>query len=164
MNQPIRRLSLVFTVLAAFAQAGCNDATEPPAHLQVIGGDPGRGHSLIRSYGCGVCHTIEGVRGANGRVGPSLDDYATRNMLAGILPNTPPILVSWLMDPVAIEPRTAMPAMGISEAEARHIAAYLYTLGASRAPVYPPDPPPPLQGREALVLPGRAQPPGGGVP
>lgn len=164
MNPPMRRFSLFFTLLAACPQGACNDASGPPAHLRVTGGDPERGESLILSYGCGVCHTIESVRGANGRVGPALDDFATRNMLAGILPNTPPILVAWLMDPVAIEPRTAMPAMGITETEARHIAAYLYTLGAPHAAVYPPEPSLELGGREALVLPGRAQPPGGGVP
>ena len=40
----------------------------------------------------------------------------------------PANLVAWLMDPPAIDPLTAMPATGISEAEARDVAAYLYTL------------------------------------
>jgi cytochrome c1 len=36
--------------------------------------------------------------------------------------------VAWLLDPPQIDPLTAMPAPGISEAEARDVAAYLYRL------------------------------------
>jgi mono/diheme cytochrome c family protein len=116
---------------AVFIMAGlaaCGEALEPPAFLQVADGEPARGRELIRSYGCGTCHTIAGIRGARGTVGPQLTDYAERNLLAGILPNTPHHLVPWLMDPAALDPRTGMPTMGITEAEARDIAAYLYTL------------------------------------
>ena len=155
----MRRSSLALAIWAAVYLAACSDQPRPPDHLQLVGGEPELGRALIGSYGCGTCHTIEGIPGARGRVGPILDDYATRSMLAGIVPNTPPILVAWLMDPPAIAPRTAMPAMGISEAEARHIAAYLYSLGAADAPVYPGGPPLQLDGQETLVLPGRAQPP-----
>jgi hypothetical protein len=38
-----------------------------------------------------------------------------------------------------------MPAQGVTEIEARHIASYLYTLGDSDVRVYPPDPPLPLR-------------------
>jgi cytochrome c1 len=34
--------------------------------------------------------------------------------------------VSWIVDPRALSPRTAMPVTGIGEAEAREVAAYLY--------------------------------------
>lgn len=145
------------SILIAAALSACN-ATEPPAHLRIAGAEPERGRSLIHSYGCGTCHTIEGVRGARGTVGPSLNDYAARNLLAGILPNTPGTLVSWLLDPVALAPRTGMPAMGLSEAEARHVAAYLYTLGAARAQVYPSGPPLDLDPSGKPVLPNRGQP------
>lgn len=36
--------------------------------------------------------------------------------------------MQWVMNPQAVEPGTAMPDLGVSEPEARHIAAYLYTL------------------------------------
>ena len=155
---PMRRPQLVALTLLATVLAACRDDAGPPAHLQVAGGEPERGRSLIQSYGCGTCHTIEGVPGARGRAGPNLSDYASRSMLAGIMPNTPPLLVAWLVDPVAMEPRTAMPAMGITEAEARHIAAYLYTLGGSGVDVYPAEPPLEREGRKAVVLPGRQRP------
>ena len=38
------------------------------------------------------------------------------------------MLTAWLRDPPAIDPSTAMPDLGLSEAEALHMAAYLYTL------------------------------------
>jgi hypothetical protein len=41
------------------------------------------------------------------------------------------------MDPPGIEPRTGMPNLGLTEAEAKDIATYLYTLGADGVPVWP---------------------------
>jgi cytochrome c1 len=38
------------------------------------------------------------------------------------------MLSAWLRDPPAIDPATAMPNLGLSEAEALDVAAYLYTL------------------------------------
>jgi cytochrome c1 len=61
-------------------------------------------------------------------VGPPLDRIATRGYIAGVLANTPQNMVRWLRDPPAVDARTAMPDLGLSEAEARDIAAYLYTL------------------------------------
>jgi cytochrome c2 len=138
--------------------AGCNDAPVTPTFLQIAGGEPEKGRSLIYAYGCGTCHIVEGVRGARGTVGPPLVAYAERTLLAGILPNTPRNLVPWLIDPVALDPQTGMPAMGLSEPEARHIAAYLYTLGAAETRVYPGGPPLALRGREDPVLQAGDQP------
>ena len=45
--------------------------------------------------------------------------------------------MAWLLDPGAISPGSAMPALGLSEAEARDAAAYLFTLGATRLPAVP---------------------------
>jgi hypothetical protein len=92
---------------------------------------------LVLDYECGVCHTIQDVPTARGIVGPKLERFAERTMLAGIVANVPRNLVSWLMDPPATDPDTAMPVMGVSEAEARDIATFLYTLGGAaeaRAP------------------------------
>jgi cytochrome c1 len=49
-------------------------------------------------------------------------------MIAGELPNTPNNLVHWIQSPKSVEPNTAMPELGLSEQEARDVAAYLYTL------------------------------------
>ncbi|GGG23948.1 hypothetical protein GCM10010964_10150 [Caldovatus sediminis] len=88
--------------------------------------------------GCGACHRIPGVRNARAMVGPPLDAFAQRGYVAGVLPNRPANLLAWLRNPPAINPMTAMPDLGLTEAEARDIAAYLYTLGARGAAVYPP--------------------------
>src|SRR5918995_411967 len=104
----------------------CKD--ELPAQLRVIGGDPERGRALIASYGCTACHAIPGVAAFVGTVGPSLAGFSRRAYIAGRLPNRPMLLTEWLRDPPAIDPATAMPALGLSEAEALDVTAYLYTL------------------------------------
>jgi cytochrome c1 len=37
-------------------------------------------------------------------------------------------MMRWLRDPPGVDPMTAMPNLGLTEPEARDIAAYLYTL------------------------------------
>ena len=82
----------------------------------------------MRQYGCASCHTIPGVPGANGLVGPPLSGVARRVYLGGVLPNTPENMVRWIQAPQEIAPATAMPDMGLSERVARDMASYLYTL------------------------------------
>ena len=94
----------------------------------LTGGDPGRGSTAIQRYGCGACHTIPGIRGAAATVGPPLTDIALRSYLAGVIKNTPENMIRWIQNPPAIDAKTAMPHLGVSEAEARDIASYLYTL------------------------------------
>jgi cytochrome c len=118
----MRRLCLC---LSLFAAAGC-DHGKPT--MQVEGGDAERGKALIGRYGCVACHAVPGIVHHGSNVGPPLDKMAKRAYVGGVLPNTPEDLVRWLRDPPAVDPRTAMPNLGISEAEARDIAAYLYTL------------------------------------
>ncbi len=92
------------------------------------GGDPQAGKDAIRNYGCNTCHTIPGVRDAVGVVGPSLSHWANRNLIAGKLPNTPENLMLWIQQPHKTDPHTAMPDMNVTEADARNISAYLYSL------------------------------------
>jgi cytochrome c1 len=92
------------------------------------GGDAGRGRWAIRKYGCASCHRVPGVLGADGLVGPPLDRMGSRMVLAGHLPNTPANMVRWIRHPRQLRRDTAMPETGITEAEARDVAAYLYTL------------------------------------
>jgi cytochrome c2 len=95
---------------------------------ELTGGDPGNGPIAMRRYGCPSCHTIPGVPGAYGLVGPSLGGIASRMYIAGMLPNTPENMLLWIQAPQGVNPRTAMPNMGIPEPEARDIVGYLYTL------------------------------------
>jgi cytochrome c1 len=91
-------------------------------------GNPHAGPDKIRKYGCYSCHTIPGVSGANGLVGPPLAGIGGRVFIAGELPNTPENLTRWIQHPHHIEPHTAMPEMGVTDQDSRDIAAYLYTL------------------------------------
>ena len=94
----------------------------------VPGGKPKEGPAAIRAYGCGSCHVIPGVRGARGLTAPPLAAWSGRRFIAGRVPNTPHELVSWIIHPQGIKPGTAMPDLGVTDQDARHIAAYLYTL------------------------------------
>jgi cytochrome c2 len=106
------------------------DGVVPRQHVR--GGDHARGKRMIVAYGCGSCHVIPGVPAAEGRVGPALTDLAERTYIAGRLPNEASALVRWIRTPRAVDPGTAMPDLGVSEKDARDIAAYLYTLGGDR--------------------------------
>jgi cytochrome c len=117
-----RCVTLIVSVLAL---AGCSRESEPV--LRVAGGDAERGRVVLDQYQCGVCHVIPGVPAAVGRVGPALDHYAQRPYLAGKFPNEPERLVSWILDAPAMAPQTAMPAIAMSQQDARDAAAYLYT-------------------------------------
>lgn len=92
------------------------------------GGHVDAGMASIRHYGCGACHEIPGIPEASGRVGPSLEGFAGRAEIAGLLANNPADLVFWLRSPQAVKPGTGMPNQGMSESEGRDMAAYLLTL------------------------------------
>lgn len=121
-------IPLTFVMTVGFPEHGLSQG---PAHLAIPGGVPGRGHELIIKYGCGTCHIVEGVAGAQGEVGPMLTNFADRTLIAGRFPNVPRFLVSWILNPPALKPETAMPALGLTESEARDVASYLYTLGSA---------------------------------
>jgi cytochrome c len=93
----------------------------------VTGGDPEHGRLLVRSTGCAGCHEIPEVDGAIGTVGPPLSSIS-RRVYIGMVLNTPEHLIRWLRNPRSIDPMAAMPNVGLSEQEARDVAAFLYTL------------------------------------
>ena len=111
--------------LALCLLAGCSRA-DP--HIEpATGGNPQHGKQLIESYGCAACHTITGVRSPRGMVGPPLTDIKSRAFIGGVLANKPDNLEHWIMHPRQYSPNTAMPDLGVSPAQARDIAAYLYS-------------------------------------
>ncbi|MET0313207.1 MAG: c-type cytochrome [Hansschlegelia sp.] len=99
------------------ALAGCGESPAEKERARAV--------QLIKSAGCGGCHEIPGVDGAEGRVGPPLKGVGGRTFLAGMIRNTPENMVAWLKDPQAIAPGNAMPNMGLSDKDARTIAFYL---------------------------------------
>jgi cytochrome c2 len=108
----------------ASALAACTgDRADPP-----VSGDAKAGQAALQAYDCGVCHRIPGVRGAVGRVGPPLAGFGNRIYITGRFANTEAMLTRWIVDPPALAPSTAMPAVGVDEADARDMAAYLLSL------------------------------------
>lgn len=96
--------------------------------LDVSLGNAQAGAKALQQYLCVTCHLIPGITGAVRHVGPPLNGIATRTYIAGILPNTPGNLIHWIRNPTSVDPLSAMPDLGVSEQDARDMAAYLYTL------------------------------------
>jgi cytochrome c2 len=123
---------LLVLPLLAGVPAGCAGAAEtkpsgsqsttPPIE------DTARGRELIGDIGCGSCHVVPGVPGASGMVGPPLNHMGQRQIIAGMLHNTPDNMVQWLRFPQKVVPGNAMPDMGLTEDQARAISAYLLSL------------------------------------
>ena len=116
---------LVALPLLALALGGCaqGDAQADARHAAAR-----RGANLIAHYGCGSCHTIPGIDGADGLVGPPLTHWSRRGYIAGVLPNDSDDLQLWIQHPQQVVPGVDMPDMGIRQREARDIAAYLDTI------------------------------------
>lgn len=112
------------------AQYAALETTPVEGHESVSSAEPSakRGEQAINQYGCVTCHAIPGIVGPNAPVGPPLAGVASRQMLAGVLPNTPENMVLWLRAPREVTPLTAMPDLGVTERDARDIAAYLARL------------------------------------
>ena len=72
-------------------------------------------------YGCNGCHS---VGGEGGKVGPALDRAGFR--LNGTW------IYRWVKYPQAMKPETRMPALGLSDADAKAVTMYLGTLRAPK--------------------------------
>jgi cytochrome c2 len=94
--------------------------------VAMTAGNPAMAPQIFRKYGCTGCHTIPSIPGADGKVGGALIDMRERVYVGGVITNTPENLVQWIVSPQQFSPRTAMPSTGISQEEARDLAAYLY--------------------------------------
>jgi cytochrome c2 len=140
MARPKRNMTMPYRTAVAVgfacALAGCTEGGSPQRRelnrpfdpQRIVGGDPETGRRIVASVECGVCHVIPGIAGADGIVGPPLTDFAHRQFIGGVVPNHPSLLVRFVRDPPSIAPATGMPDLGLTEDEAQHVAAYLYTL------------------------------------
>lgn len=126
-NRPLAGAMLLVLLLTAGSTACRGGGLSPEQAARLTGGRPAHGAELIRGFGCGACHVIPGIAGARGEVGPPLTGLVRRAYIGGVLTNTSANLVRWIVNPRAVDPLTAMPTLGLSDAEARDVAAYLYT-------------------------------------
>ncbi|MGI8794586.1 MAG: cytochrome c oxidase subunit II, partial [Acidimicrobiales bacterium] len=92
------------------------------------------GQELFVQRGCGGCHTIEGLEGAAGKIGPNLTHLFSRSEFAGaIFDLNEKNLRRWLRDPPGMKPMMpddgmGMPNLGLSEDDITKLIAYLETL------------------------------------
>jgi cytochrome c1 len=125
-------IGLLLSGLVSVMLAGCSDAGPPNVGCEqgrcVSDGDAARGKSIIAAIGCGVCHSIPGVAGANGIVGTPLQEFGRRQLIAGRIPNEASALVQWIKNAPSLSPTTGMPSLPLTQKEASDVAAYLYTL------------------------------------
>jgi len=123
---------IVFLVTCAWlgvsAAAAADLATVDPKAATAPVGDAARGERLITQLGCGTCHVVPGVPSAQGNVGPPLTRMGGRIYIAGVLSNTPDHMIEWLRFPQRVVPNNGMPDLGINEADARDLAAFIATL------------------------------------
>jgi cytochrome c oxidase subunit II len=90
-------------------------------------GAAAEGKTVYAASACVGCHTVRGV--STGVLGPDLTHFGSRTMLgAGMLENTPDNVAAWVRDPTVIKPGVKMPALGLTPAQARAVAAYLGSL------------------------------------
>src|SRR5436190_9686334 len=110
------------------AASGCTSSSAVREAESMTGGSVARGKPAIGMYGCAACHTIPGVERPTATVGPPLTRVAVRQYLGGHLTNSPANMIKWIQHPQAIDPKNAMPELGVTDQDARDIAAFLYTL------------------------------------
>lgn len=85
------------------------------------------GKAVYARSACVACHTIRGL--SAGVLGPDLTTFGSRGTVAaGMLPNTVENVAAWLKNPPALKPGAKMPALGLTDAEARAVATYLRSL------------------------------------
>jgi cytochrome c2 len=114
--------------LACGALAACDG---PPDRRPTLGDvDLRQGRRLVVDKGCVACHAFPDVAWPRGALGPALDNFAQQGLIAGQLPNQPGVLMQFVRNAPALVPGTAMPAIPMSDQEARDVTAYLLQLGA----------------------------------
>jgi cytochrome c2 len=116
---------LIAVMLIALTACEPSNATKLWAS-ETTGGIPEHGKKAIRKNGCAACHTIDGIS-SEAMVGPPLTRMAARSYLAGNMQNNATNLIRFIQHPRAVHNDTAMPEMGLTDEEARDIAAYLYS-------------------------------------
>jgi len=99
---------------------------DPPAPQDPAAAE---GQKLFLAKGCVGCHSLVALNAPKGMLGPNLANIGARTWIAaGTLPNTDENLAHWIREPQAIKQGVLMPNLGLSENEAKSIAAYLRTI------------------------------------
>ena len=85
------------------------------------------GKAVFAGSACVGCHTIKGV--SAGVLAPDLTHFGSRSMFAaGMWPTTPENVAEWVKDPQRLKPGVKMPTLGLTDEQAKAVAAYLVSL------------------------------------
>ena len=99
---------------------------QPGAAPQPQGTNYATGQQLFMTKGCVGCHSLQAVNAPKGMVGPNLANVGARSYIAaGTLKNTDENLARWIRNPQNIKKGVLMPNLGVTEAEAQALVAYL---------------------------------------
>jgi cytochrome c2 len=124
----MKRAVVLVILLAACNRAEQKPAAATPAAPPPIG-NAEHGRTLVAQYGCNVCHTIPGIEGPQGTLGPALQGVASRPSISnGAVKNSPEHLSQYIQNPASLNPQSTMPALGLPPGDANDIAAFLLTL------------------------------------
>lgn len=112
-----------------------DEAQSDDSATALAGASAARGRELMDTKGCGLCHQMTGVAPLHPGLlptGVAVTDMARAVRLAPDLRYArdrwrASSLVRWLVDPAAVKMDTPMPKLGLTEDEAKAIAAYLVT-------------------------------------
>ena len=127
MKRTALSLLLVLSVVACNRDEAAKSLATPTPAAPI--GNAARGKELVAQYGCNVCHAVPGIDGPQGALGPSLAGVASRPTISlGKVQNTPENLVKYVQEPASLNPQSSMPPIGLTEADAKDVAAYLLTL------------------------------------
>ena len=108
----------------AFARWVAAQKAEP---AEPATGPAADGKAIFASSACVGCHAIRGV--SSGALGPDLTTFGSRRTLAaGLLPVTIDTVAAWLKNPATLKPDAKMPALGLTDDQARAVATYLIGL------------------------------------
>ena len=94
----------------------------PPVDPLVHAGD-----SLFHTrYPCAGCHSLDATKRLG--IGPNLANVGSRSYIAGaMLKNTDENLAAWIQHPQRLQPGVLMMEMGVTDADAKALVAYLRT-------------------------------------
>lgn len=127
MGQAKKELDVAQVALNNFSTRSGKGVSVPRPDLTIKPADLAkavdRGKRLYENkYGCNGCHSLEGE---GGKIGPALDRAGFRLNATWIY--------RWLKNPQAIDAHTRMPALGLTDADAKAVTMYVSTLRAPKA-------------------------------
>jgi cytochrome c oxidase subunit 2 len=94
------------------------------AAMVQTGPDTAVGAQLFMTKGCVGCHSLDATKPMG--IGPNLAGIGQRRYIAaGWLEDTDANLARWIQHPQAVKPGVVMPELGLTDAEAQALVAYL---------------------------------------